>query len=359
MKIANRYRPFSHTPGTSCLIPSTRSFVTVYPTFIKIFSHFDSEDSIKWSFKGLVKDFTVMQDLEKQEVIVSGIAKQGYFCYRIYAKLGSIYLVLDKAPLACLEVELFLEGRKESKNLSLKSELLLKKNISHLIPSSFERISFGVSKAQDWDLVKRRQDPLEYLPFWFALGQQIPSEQEHHIEDVSTYRHLMQTEKLLSEKQNDGFIETLKEVFQAGFDGMLLPRLYDTSYLGVEIKSNDEKFSPPYSLLSLGYKIIKQMLLSSNGSQIEVLSSIPSCFHSGRALNLSQNGALFDLEWSKKQIKKIDLTVFEKTDFLFSFHKSIKSFRLSSKNQVILKACEAASKLCLEPGFYTFDQFQK
>jgi len=73
IKIAERLRPFSHTPGASCLIPGTCFAVTAFPTLLRIDQH-----EIKLKLTGPVSNFTLQQDLEKNCVFVFGKAKEGH-----------------------------------------------------------------------------------------------------------------------------------------------------------------------------------------------------------------------------------------------------------------------------------------
>ncbi len=121
ISIAQRLRPFSHRPGTSCLVPGTAWQVTAFPTLLQFYNLQTGEEREEVLSGG--KSFTLTQDLERGEVRVG----------RHVIKLGKL-------------------------------------------PASIERLSLGSHKALDWDLCRRRLDLADILPVWFRLGQMVPSD---------------------------------------------------------------------------------------------------------------------------------------------------------------------------------------
>jgi hypothetical protein len=65
LTIAEKFCPFSHTPGSSCLIPGTWWSVQAFPTRL-CFSHRDQRIEISLELTGPVELFTLEQDLEKK-----------------------------------------------------------------------------------------------------------------------------------------------------------------------------------------------------------------------------------------------------------------------------------------------------
>ncbi|MBS0615937.1 MAG: hypothetical protein JSR58_05240 [Verrucomicrobia bacterium] len=125
ISIAQRLRPFSRLPGTSCLVPGTAWQVTAFPTQLKfhnLLTDEEREESI-----AATESFTLTQDLERGEVVISGKK------YKHVVKLGSL-------------------------------------------PASIERLSLGSHKTLDWDMSRRRLDLSDILPVWFRLGQMVPAD---------------------------------------------------------------------------------------------------------------------------------------------------------------------------------------
>src|SRR5438445_4041886 len=86
IKIATRFRPFSHTSPTFCLIPKTALAAEICPAYIRIFdpSKTGSIYEHHLSF-GPLKNFTVILELEKGYIEVSGFSKSDFIRYRIHA----------------------------------------------------------------------------------------------------------------------------------------------------------------------------------------------------------------------------------------------------------------------------------
>lgn len=364
MRIASRYRPFSHQAGTTLLLPGSSVVVTAYPTCLAIGVH-QQVYTLRWALSGIIQQFTAEQDLENHTISVSGFASEGYFRYLLLIKDKKLVVKLDRGPQEGLEVRVEKIGCQDSSyRLAVKQELCLHASLhSTSAVSCVERISFGVAKSQDWDLIRRRQQPVEYLPFWFSLGQTFNSCLQLHQDkssDTSSLHLLEQASQALERRASQEALDKLHQIFMTSFHSLLVPSNYDCNFQGLSTASKSFALEDlNLSLLYQGYLCIRKFIVSVKEHTIHVLNYLPPTFHSGRAMNLSLEGAMIDLEWSKKQIKRLTLTVFEKQTFLFSFQKDLKTFRLK-RNSEKKGVCTPCSKaLCLEPGMYTLDQFRK
>ncbi len=367
MKIANRYRPFSHEPGSACLIPGTFIQVTAYPAAVVIQDPSGQKRQIEWHLTGLIKEFTLMQDLERQEVLIHGIAKEGFFSYKIFSYENTIVLKLERASQKHLKGKMFTSGLQESEGVI---ELKLKECFplfESFTPSfgkeKLEKISFGNHKAQDWDLVLRRKNPLEYLPFWFALGQVSPYVKLDSLEKPGVLKQLELCKEALTHEENLG-LETLKEIFEVGFKQILLPTLYDERFLGLSNarsleKKEEKNTSIEMALLREGYHLIRKMLLEVKEGVIKILPHLPAAFHAGRCLNFQCQQAKVDIEWSKKLLKKVTITSLEAQTLHFSFQKPLKSYRLRTSSTTKGKEILCSEPIVLEKGVYILDQFKK
>jgi hypothetical protein len=357
MKIASRYRPFSHKPGSACLIPNTACEVIAYPAAVVVKDDTGKEFHIEWYLTGLIKEFTMMQDLERREVVIHGIAKEGHFSYILASKEDKIVLKLDRASQGFLKG--ILKASNEEICLKLKETVPLFNisEASHI--ENLEKISFGNHKAQDWDLIKRRNNPLEYIPFWFALGQGSGVGKDA-IEKKGALLQLELCKDSLEKGEKELFLEKLSELFQAGFKEVLVPSLYDHQYLGLSALSSSVSSSKkPMELLKEGYELIRKMMFELKEGKIRILPHLPAMFHAGRCLNFQLDKATFHIEWSKKLLKKLIITCFEKQELSFSFQKPLKSYRLraSSRTKGIEISC--SESIVLDKGIYILDQFKK
>ena len=199
ISISQRLCPYSHLPGTACLIPGTPWQLLAFPTLLK-FSNLQTgeteEEPLPWI--GPVKNFTVHQDLERGEVVITGKTAEGH--RRHVVKRGSL-------------------------------------------PSHIERLSLGSHKALDWELVKRRCDLADILPVWFRLGQMVPS-----------------GGKIFFPPPEDKLEAApfLENIFSAYFHGIMVPRLVDEDHQGIFFEGKSMA-TAPLALLTEGFRWIRSL----------------------------------------------------------------------------------------------------
>ncbi len=298
--IAQRLRPFSHEPGTKCLLPGSTHEVTIYPALIVI-----NKQEIPIPLTGPVQDFTVQLDLEKGYVKVWGHYVEGFLRYRIQANTdGSFSIITEKSPLE----NLFPQEMKTPYQ-----------------PQSEERLSLGSHKAQDWSLVSRRADLSEIFPVWFRLGQLLP---HSHSEDIDSLLSTCQQQIFSREKLK--IFPSFLNLFRAGFDSILAPRLIDTQHQGFPLPPVGK--GSPLALLTEGSKLIRSLFFSQEGNKIEILPLLPPEFHAGRFVSISC-GALgtLDMEWTKKSLRRLVFHSHTNSEIQFIFPKELKSYRLEGE----------------------------
>jgi hypothetical protein len=297
--IAQRLRPFSHVPGTKLLLPGSGNQLVIYPTLIVV-----DDQEISIPLTGPVDDFTVQLDLEKGCVKVWGHYKEGFLRYRIHATTdGSYTIVTEKSP----------------QDIFPQSE----KNLFQM--PHCERLSLGKDKSQDWDMVVRRKDLTEILPFWHRLGQ------------------------LLPETPTGKFDPDFLNLFQAGFEGLLSPRLKDTQHQGLSLP----KMSSPLALLTQGAQLIRSLFIIQKGDQLEIL---PNCdFHQGRMIDISCGSlGTLDIEWTKKTLRRVVFHSKVNGEITFKFPKDLKTFRLTPG-----KKMSVDTPILVNEGItYLFDNFE-
>lgn len=266
LRIAERLRPFSHLVGTICMIPFSHWQVQAFPTLLK-FTNLktgeEKEESLPW--QGPVDDFTLELDLEKGVVGVWGKTAKGY--RRHFIEMKTVNLPMPK-----------------------------------------ERLSLGMHKKLDWELVKRRCDLKEILPIWHRLGQMAP--QEGSMTFLHPFTKLDVT---------DHFVN----LFRLHFSGLFVPRLTDTDHQGLKPVVRIEK--SPLSILSGGAREIRQLFFK----EWDFLPCLPPEFHAGRMVNVTtQTHDRVDFEWSKKMLRRVVITPAVSQEIVLSFQKPLKSFRL-------------------------------
>lgn len=284
IQITTKFRPFSHRPGIRSLIPYTTWEAQIFPT--KVFLRdLKSGETKELAIEPTSRKFTVMLDLEKGRLLVSG------------------------------------------KELSLES---LEK---HTLRPTKKRLFMGVHKKQDFEMIQRRCDMAEIFPLWLKASQLIP--------EVVMPSKTVGTMQLLEEGK-------LRAFFQAGFQGMFCPRLKDENYLGLIPDFDPPKKLCPIGLLHEGARQIEALFFFAEKNTWHFLPNLPKEFHAGRFVHLeTPEGDELDMEWSKKQLKKVIIRPNTTREIQLSLKKGLKTFRVrkslrqrgeSAKGTISLKA---------------------
>lgn len=318
--IAARFKPFSHTPGASCVIPGTCAVVEAFPTLLRIHG-----TEWKMPLTGPVKNFTLEQNLEKNCVFVHGKAKEGYFLLKICAHDAGFEISSLKGP--------------------LKSGVIQAK-IPFVSKPHFERLSLGSHKSQDWDLIVQREHLEEMVPLLFCLGQKTPRVADQPITGTA---HLLKWPE-----DRNKITGALLSFFHAAFKGILVPRLFDEQHQG--LAPEDSSAGDPFFLIQEGAKQIRSLFFVQNERRLSFLPSLPTSFHAGRMVCIEAFGiGSIDFEWSKKILKKVCIRSETSGEVLFDLQKEIKTFRVNKK-----KRMKSNEPLLLESGKkYFLDRFEK
>jgi len=315
LKITEKLRPFSHQPGTSCLVPRSDWIVRAYPALLRV-----QETEFAIHITGPVREFTIQMDLERDCLWVWGIAKEGCFRYRLSADVAGLSLYIDRSPKDGFKIG--------SHTLKAKDKLLLLSGGHLVAPLKPERIFLGISKAQDWDQVQKRNAIHEWAPILYALAQKVPERGDVKEGPLT-------------------LIDNLPEFFSAAFEGILVPHLNDPLHQG--LFSSVGKGNP-LALLTRAFQKLRGYLLVDN----QILPALLADWHCGRALHLQSPYGRIDLEWTKGTLRQMVLHAEKTGEANFIFQKPIKSFRFNGER------LERNQSLSIESGkTYLFDRFQK
>jgi hypothetical protein len=320
IKIAERLRPFSLIPGSACVIPGSCAILEAFPTLLKIGGH-------KWPMllTGPVAGFTLQQDLEKNCVYVFGRAKEGYFRLKIEAKDSGFAIESQRGPLP---------------------RAFISAEVPFVSSSSFERLSLGNHKAQDWDQVQRRSDLKEILPVLFCLGQKIPLILPQAPTGTAHLLHLPSQRKELE--------GALLSFFKASFKSLLVPRLFDDQYQG--LSPIEPIVGNPFFLLQEGAKMIRSLFFQQTERRLGFLPQLPISFDAGRMLNVQAPGiGEIDFEWTKKTLRRVIVRATATGEVVSELQNEIKTFRVNKKRKM-----QKEEPLLLEAGkTYHLDRFEK
>lgn len=358
IKLTEQYRPYSHEVGSSCLLPKSSWKVQAFPTRIE-FTNFISEArqetfSIAYAIQGPLRQFTMMQDLERHWVRIFGQGPQGYFSFRVLASAYEIILFVERAPIDGIAFT----HKEKVHILKRKEELIIPSTASSFPNLCVEKMHFGSHKAQDWTLVKRRLSLQEILPIWFALGKHIP----HHPKiEVGNSRLLAQCTMMVCQERKKEIGRALLDLFRIGFEGIFLPRLQDRDHHGLFPDSDRiPQEASSLMLLGEGARLIRQLLVQQTEEMVTILPCLPVELHAGRFIDVNCRDIVLNFEWSKKLIRRLIIYSKVNQTFLIKFQSAIRSFRIrkGSRDRGIIHHSNEPLTFCAE-STYTLDRFQK
>lgn len=336
ISIAERFKPYSHSPGTFTLLPGSRFPFQVFPSLIRIF-RFDGSlprlfTDLNFTIKGPLEQFTILNDLEKGCLTISGKGSEGWLRIHFIASQDqqNIRLLVERAP----SDELQIDHEGKSVRLHKNESYDLIEQTSPFIPYQIpqcDRLSFGCHKAQDWDLIKRRLSLDEIFPFWHRFGQLIPHTQAPKI-SAGTLTLLEECKHHFVLGRPEAAERTWKNLFLCGFTGILFPQLEDTLYQGiVEPISHHNKEDSPLLILSEGARLIREFLIQQERGTLSILPFLLPCLPFGRLVNVPlEGGGSISIEWSKKIIRRMSIVSDQDNEIDLKFRSNISSYRIRS-----------------------------
>lgn len=337
--IAERLRPFSHNPGTAFVFPGTSQGLKIYPAYIQVVDLSSAFPKILAEFhldiEGPVKDFTVVQDLEKGCLSVFGDSLNGYFRYRIHAldHADGMVVIAEKAPEAGIVFELGQERMLiKAGEKAIFTSTAPGANIKIYSAKSSERLSLGSHKSQDWELVRRRFSFADIFPIWYRIGQLVPMPDSAQL--IGTAQLLSDCKDVISANAPEKILGHFEKVFLTAFNGVLSPRLMDVDFHGIKYRGQDlsvfpEEEGSPLTLLTEGARLIRSLFVQENAEKISILPALPPEFHCGRFLDIKcgERGELC-LEWTKKSIRRMTYLAKDNQTLSFGFANHEKTCRL-------------------------------
>lgn len=314
VKVALRFHPFSHTPGVSCLLPGSFWKITAFPTRILLDNLYGKGGfTISLALQGPMRDFTLVQDLEKGVVRLFGESQKGYFRLVISRLETGIQLFFEKTPEEGLSYQI---GGVEERATPKTVRLIPLEREHPIVTPPKSRLSLGIHKAQDWDLIMRRGDLQEIAPFWIRLAEWLPEIRE----DKRVFGAL----KLLEPR-----LALLKKAFLVGFSGILVPTLQDDLFLGILAEEKIPEDLSPLHFLKQGASILRSLFFEEKEGEVALLPLLPREFYAGRFVHLAlQNGGFLDLEWSKEMLRRVVIHPHVSQKIKLSLPKKIRRFRL-------------------------------
>jgi len=327
-----RFRPFSHQPKTSLLIPGSTLSAEIYPTKLLVFDLAEAHPvfikEINFREFGPLNKFCVVADLEKGEIVVTGESRHGYVRYSLYALQAkrSFCLSFKKAPTKMAPI---IVGEKEA---------------PRVVFAKRERLFLGVDKAQEWSQVLRRGEIKEIMPLWYWLSQSIEYPPVGKVCGPS----------LLASAET-GTLADSKNLFRAAFSELLVPRLVDTDYQGFSLPIAPMQEGSPLIVLQKSFGFIRRFFYREEANTIALLPNLPQEFHYGTLSNIcTQKGHKLSIEWTKHTIRRLFIEAACDDEVDFIFQKEIKQFRYG-KTHLPNGECPRL----ISGRTYLFDHFEK
>lgn len=329
IRIAGRIHPFSHLPGTLFLLPQTHIKLQVFPARINFFQYADATPLfwLSLDIQGPMKEFTVEMDLEHQHIKVFGTTAKGHLRYIMHRRADGIGIIMERLPQATLTC--YLSFHNKTYQMLRGETLLISKPLMEPPPLHFERLSLGMHKAQDWDLMKRRCDLKEIFPLLLRLGQITPPSL-NALPLKANMILLQKCEKIVRKNLRQEIIPAFIQLLLASFEGVCVPRLWDTDYQGIApFETSEENDLSSIFILTQAAVLIRSLFLKEEGDTLSLLPCLPPDFHSGRIVQAQTLfGDLIDFEWTKKQMHRVILYSHSKRTLHLKLSKYIRTCRV-------------------------------
>jgi hypothetical protein len=316
--IAERFHPFSHEIGRKFLLPHTSFSVQVFPNCLYFVDLEEKRKSFShhFDFVGPLLDFTAELDLERKFLRVFGTTKKGYMRYSIAAKPDGIWLAMEKAPKEKPHTQLLLPCHTE------------------ILPKTEERLSLGVQKAQDWEAVRRRLDCKEIFPLWLSLSHCIPSREVDTQE--GNYTLIEECRRKIAGGDKEKIVESFQHLFLGAIDGIFVPRLYDTDHQGILPETEHQKLLSPLPILAQGAHLIRSLFIQEKEGVIALLPCLPPQFPCGRMTHVqAQKGVTLHVEWTKKSLRRMQISSLHEKEVLLQLPKAIRSCRMRRRRHLL------------------------
>lgn len=364
ISIAERLKPFSHAPGASTLLPGLGWPLQIFPCLIRIY-RFQKVlplqlTELNLALNGPVEQFTITNDLEKGRLTVSGMTRDGWMRYHLIASQDQkgIRLVVDRAPSGGLHI---LEENKQAVLQNHEWLDIFERSSSfepYLIPPC-DRLSLGCNKAQEWEMIRRRESLEEIFPLWHRMGQLIPQNRPP-VESSGTLALLEECRRHFSYGRPEAAEQCWRNLFLCAFGGMLVPQLEDSHYQGIiEAKPFEELDASPLLILSEGARLIRQLLIHQEEGSLSVLPFLLPCLPFGRLIDVPlTGGGSVSLEWSKKTIRQMIIHSEQENEIDLKFRSNISSYRLRQHTRDKGERIPRSSTLSLKKNCqYLIDNF--
>jgi hypothetical protein len=298
---------------------------------------------------GPVKQFTIELDLEKSCICVWGQTPKGYLRYRLFAQESQLIIEPIKRP----------EGWSSTVSGIVTVSDVVQEGVTRSYEQVKERLFLGVNKAQDWELILRRFDLRELIPFWLRLASLIPFSEP--IESASKSGSLLQAlQEAIEDEKREEAVETLEQLFLGGLQGMLVPSSQDLHHLGLSKPPLASPAQSPLTLLKEGAFWMRRLFVQEQPQELRILPLLPKQMVQGRLIHASLSVGELDLEWTKGTLRRAILRPSRSERIRLHLHPTIRRFRLRKGNLSKGVVLDARALIDIsEKEELFFDRFEK
>lgn len=321
MKIEIADRAFSHAFGHKALIPGSSWYVVCFPTMFEVCSLVSSEKKCYFfSLHGPCKGFTVEQDIARSSVRIFGHFLEGYVRFSFIKSASEVLFMVEKAPLEELAYGTapgIYTGKWRVKQIGFRLS-------DSLSPVSSERLYLGCHKQKEWEKIRQRESLTELLPFWFRLGQMMPTREERLSSPTLAFLRSIDPASLDVE-------QLLWNAYRVGFSGGMVPRGQDEEFQGI-ISALPQEVLSAFSLLSEGAALIRKLFFYQEQEESYILPHLPRSLLSGKMLGIQLSGGVLSFEWRKAKIRQVQVLATQDMVFIPKLPPSYLSCRLCIEN---------------------------
>jgi len=321
IEIKKRAIPFSVTPGARFLLPATPFAVKAFPSKLEI-TDIETKKvyEVLFSLTGPISEYLFTADLERGFLMLRGRAQEGFYEMKISCA-GAITLTLERwtgsVPFS---------GTIEGKPFSLQQKEGIKVGLKGVFKKTAPSPLFflGVNKKQEVEKMYKRGDLKEILPFLYKLAC-------FYEGDSPSFPLLEAIETLKKEKRHALLEKAFLTLIEAHFPSFFIPTLQDE---GRGFTSFSEEISPQLLFPPLKQAIFS-LFFEEKGETLILLPHLLPQFFSGRWQRVCclEGKVEISLEWTKKNLRRMEITGKKGGEIALCIPSSLKSARLSTRKK--------------------------
>lgn len=303
------FRPFTHEVGQPVLVPGSNLILTLYPTRCEctLFGSSEVVQTATFDTPSPAHEFEVMQDIQRQRVIVRASFNQGLLSYYITASEGKAYLKCTRSGVA---TTLRLQDREEA--LTQGARFTLLHQVSHNEYNREVVLHMGCFKKQHLPSMQSRFSLSELLPFFFMLGKTYPDKSPWDLPILEEDHPLKALSEAVEVNDKETLPQIIQTLYRSSFRGLLAPIFdQDHHWGGAQVSGVDQQ-----TFLVTLYKLVRSLFIRWDGKKLTLLPCLPKKCAAGRLQHMNLGSQLtISFRWSKKRLFEVQMKAHEACTF--------------------------------------------